>query len=369
MRKGIIGLSLFLLISLVPAYSATPPKAGAACSKQGVTKTYQGKKYTCVKSGKKLVWNKGVDTSKPTMATNSKPNAESNDSTFSAVKSVDVQFKNARETEIGIEFLVSNDANALFAMYGEEVIYKSAQFWGNFYKPTKKIPVIIASPKTVDWLNTQLGKYSYTLPQWRYDQLRVMGDDGMQLDVDVNPSTESITYFVVGSNTPWLSPTMVKTMITHEFVHNVQVGILKTRNGLIPCWSNEGSAIFYGNAITAAGTNDVAGQYAKYRNEWLQQLNFKNVVNGKSRDELLALLKRSETDFKVCAEPLRLGYSAGSLMTELLVAKHGHEKFIQWWILSSKMDWKTAFKDVFGQDVDKFYSDVVLPFILETAKL
>lgn len=64
MRKGIIGLFLFLSISLLPAYSAIPPKAGSVCSKQGITKTYQGKKYTCLKSGKKLVWNKGVDLKK-----------------------------------------------------------------------------------------------------------------------------------------------------------------------------------------------------------------------------------------------------------------------------------------------------------------
>ena len=60
MRKGIIGLSLLLTISLIPAYSATPPKAGSICSKQGITKTFQGKRYTCIKSGKKLVWSKGV---------------------------------------------------------------------------------------------------------------------------------------------------------------------------------------------------------------------------------------------------------------------------------------------------------------------
>lgn len=33
---------------------------GSKCSKAGATSTYHGKKYTCVKSGKKLVWNKGV---------------------------------------------------------------------------------------------------------------------------------------------------------------------------------------------------------------------------------------------------------------------------------------------------------------------
>lgn len=36
------------------------PKAGAKCTKVGVTQTIGGKKFTCVKSGKKLVWNKGV---------------------------------------------------------------------------------------------------------------------------------------------------------------------------------------------------------------------------------------------------------------------------------------------------------------------
>jgi hypothetical protein len=39
---------------------AANPKAGATCSKQGASQVFAGKKYTCIKSGKKLVWNKGV---------------------------------------------------------------------------------------------------------------------------------------------------------------------------------------------------------------------------------------------------------------------------------------------------------------------
>ena len=53
-------IALLLFAPLLPAYAATPPKAGAICSKAGITKNYNGKKYTCIKSGKKLVWNKGV---------------------------------------------------------------------------------------------------------------------------------------------------------------------------------------------------------------------------------------------------------------------------------------------------------------------
>ena len=45
---------------LIPTSAFAAPKAGSVCSKAGSTSTLAGKKYTCIKSGKKLVWNKGV---------------------------------------------------------------------------------------------------------------------------------------------------------------------------------------------------------------------------------------------------------------------------------------------------------------------
>ncbi len=54
--------TLFLASSLFVnnASFAASPKAGSSCSKAGLTQFSAGKKFTCVKSGKKLVWNKGV---------------------------------------------------------------------------------------------------------------------------------------------------------------------------------------------------------------------------------------------------------------------------------------------------------------------
>jgi len=60
MKLRVVLITLLLLAPLTPSISATPPKAGAICSKAGITKSYNGKKFTCVKSGKKLTWNKGV---------------------------------------------------------------------------------------------------------------------------------------------------------------------------------------------------------------------------------------------------------------------------------------------------------------------
>jgi hypothetical protein len=64
MRKVIIAAAITTALfssSFTPlASAATNPKAGATCTKVGKTAIYRGKKFTCVKSGKKLIWNKGV---------------------------------------------------------------------------------------------------------------------------------------------------------------------------------------------------------------------------------------------------------------------------------------------------------------------
>ena len=59
MKKRLLLLVFLALIPLVEAVAATPPKAGASCSKLGLTSNYIGKKFTCIKNGKKLVWDSG----------------------------------------------------------------------------------------------------------------------------------------------------------------------------------------------------------------------------------------------------------------------------------------------------------------------
>jgi len=50
---------------LVPLNAVAAVKAGDICKKVGSIATANGKKYTCIKSGKKLVWNKGVTVALP----------------------------------------------------------------------------------------------------------------------------------------------------------------------------------------------------------------------------------------------------------------------------------------------------------------
>ena len=60
---GFVALSNFGLMS--PSYGSTVAKHGAKCSKLGQIQTTGGKKFTCTKSGSKLIWNKGVPVSSP----------------------------------------------------------------------------------------------------------------------------------------------------------------------------------------------------------------------------------------------------------------------------------------------------------------
>jgi len=63
MRKLLAVLVALSLLGLAPA-QATSVKAGAKCGKHKATTTVKGLKYTCNKSGNKLVWSKGVPVKK-----------------------------------------------------------------------------------------------------------------------------------------------------------------------------------------------------------------------------------------------------------------------------------------------------------------
>lgn len=61
------GLFLILILALIPAtaFSASKITPGTKCTVLNQKTTYLNKTYTCVKSGKKLVWSKGVPVAKP----------------------------------------------------------------------------------------------------------------------------------------------------------------------------------------------------------------------------------------------------------------------------------------------------------------
>ena len=63
MRKVLVVLMAVSLFGIAPA-NAAAVKAGAKCPKYKATTTLNGMKYTCIKSGNKHVWSKGIPVKK-----------------------------------------------------------------------------------------------------------------------------------------------------------------------------------------------------------------------------------------------------------------------------------------------------------------
>ena len=72
MKRAIIAIAALALF-LAPMNAIAAIKTGDVCKKAGTTATAGGKKFTCIKSGKKLVWNKGVAVVKPKPTTSPTP--------------------------------------------------------------------------------------------------------------------------------------------------------------------------------------------------------------------------------------------------------------------------------------------------------
>lgn len=65
MRIGVKLLAFLISLTFITGVASAAVKTGDTCKKAGTTATANGKKFTCIKSGKKLVWNKGVAIAKP----------------------------------------------------------------------------------------------------------------------------------------------------------------------------------------------------------------------------------------------------------------------------------------------------------------
>jgi len=62
MKRSLVASALLLTIMLAESsFAVNPTLYGKVCPKVNQIRYYNAKKFTCVKVGKKLIWNRGVD--------------------------------------------------------------------------------------------------------------------------------------------------------------------------------------------------------------------------------------------------------------------------------------------------------------------
>ncbi len=119
MRKHLRLVALLIPMVLVASNSYAAVKAGSACTKVGAKSVSGGKSYTCIKSGKKLVWDKGVVVAKPSVA---KPTPAPSASTSAAPVVVQVKEGDSCE-KMGAQTKSSNNLFECRRIVGNKLVY------------------------------------------------------------------------------------------------------------------------------------------------------------------------------------------------------------------------------------------------------
>ena len=357
-------LSLSLSLSQAPANAVA--KAGAKCAKAGITEVVKDKSYTCVKTGKKLVWNKGVKGVKVAPISLTR-----REKAFSEVKRV---YDLSSSYQPTVEYIFASDAPQNFAEVIKEVIPISARFWSSEFKPTTEFPIILGSPASVEWVNDELKRYGLVLPRHARESITNQGENAGKGDVEKS-SRGAVTYYVIGKEKDRSikagNEINQRGFVAHEYVHAVAISIIGHRQKGIPGWSVEGSAQYYGIAIAALMAEQPNAMMNRISTEQLSSLprqEGKLIPHSLNKDDLYKTVITMEQGGPTCWEPKYLCYTAGFLFTEVLVADHGHDKFVDWWKLSRKKNWEVAFEEVYGIQIDKWYEEVAIPYVIQESK-
>jgi len=375
------GLLISLAFALIPvaAISAQKVTPGSTCKVLNQRVNYLSKTYTCVKSGKKLVWNKGVVQKAavtPTPSQSSVPiPLTRREKALAEIKRV---YDLNSSYQPKVKYIFASDAPQNFAEMIKEVIPFSSRFWSSEFKSTTEFPIILGSPASVEWVNDEMKRYGHEIPGWNRETIIKQGENASRGDV-VNNSRGAITYYVIGKETDKSIKTgnelSMRGFVAHEYVHAVAISIIGDRQKGIPGWSVEGSANFYGFAIAALMAEQPNAAMNRVNTGNLRRTYYEKgalIPHSLNKDDLYKAVVTSEKggggDGTTCVEPKLLCYSAGALFTEVLVADHGHAKFVEWWKLSRKKNWEVAFEEIYGIQIDKWYEEVAIPYVIQESK-
>ena len=384
-HKYTLGLCLAVFISSVQPLALAAVKSGQSCSKVGATSISKGVKYTCIKSGKKLVWNKGVKivpVAKPTPSVTASPEQTpipTPSPTSSPLQRWDesdrldallTQFSDRInqsanfQPEMIIEF-----GKGTYDDYKELInvgIAAAAKFWSTDIKSPLKFPVIYSGVEDRDWFLSRIAFYGHSSPQYLENVDRRIALDGDRVGM-AGLSYSNGTYliqFFRGKALTRLYPLDYST-VSHEYSHAAQTYFLKGKMDAFPCWAMEGGANVYANIIIGLFIRNTKADEYLIRNGSVRMSleSRENDLWTASDDQFYNMIKSMERqNSPQCTFPTKLGYSLGMLIYEQLLGKYGQAKAIAWMDASASTNWQMAFENIYRIKVDDWYKNEAIPY-------
>ena len=354
MRKRLIALLVItpLLLSSQLPTSHAATKAGAKCLKVGVKSVVGAKTFTCIKSGTKLIWDKGASQSPG-------KNINAREQAYNSVRLIyntnqgklpknKIQIISNSSIKQSVVSEVRNRTTNFIKFFGDE----AASI--NFY-------IIIGNNETTAWMANEFTKAdpagsrghaewetwfkgnlnsSNRCKVWNAGSMGFSSDGSGLLQFTLYPNDCTNPLDIV-----W------KTTVEHEVVNHIQRVWSEKRDDLLPCWLNEGQAVYYGSVL---GT---AKNFSEFKEVFSWHKRFK-------KEDLMTAAKRLGYGIdSSCGS--QGGYEAGRLLVEQLIYQFGHEELISFTkaiVNTPGQDsekWKVAFEKQFKISYDKWLENVV----------
>jgi hypothetical protein len=303
-RISIVLIAAFLSIITINANAAI--KAGTTCKKLGLTSMFVGKKYTCVKSGKKLVWNKGVETSK-SLPSNSVTPAQTPSLSIDKFKeqapAVPITFESLKQNLSGIihaawlkgfmsingkSFAIGNlhllvgpnstlneqDKNYLTSITNVQRLFSGIP-------QSKNVYLIYYSSRDIAWAQNQFEKYMdayYGYGSRSSAAIDNCPEPNCNGGMAVHTSNFD-TIILMGDNNGWKWETFSPSqgyyghVFAHEYTHTIQLANMNPNWGNFPHWLTEGAAEW---AATTAVTYESYSNYTNYREKVVLGMQYGN---------------------------------------------------------------------------------------------
>ena len=368
----LIVLAVFLAGFMPLAGAAV--KAGVACSTKGQLKTVSGYKYTCIKSGKKLIWSKGVKvvvkvTPTPTPTPTATPTPTPTPTIQAEVavgKWQETQFALVQAMSLlkpsviqKLNFVYSpsvnkTEADKLQASYQEPI-----SFLSNLYVNPRPVTFLVFDETERDWWWSQATKLATKMPDDWWGGSHCQPNPMSHCGYGSMAEPDGTFHFgqLLGSQFLWKQRDY--TIAYHESIHVYQLGLLGNRMNALPTWFAEGQATYLGYAFshkywnsnsqradTLRGLKSAFPELAKFNNsEWIEWI------------------KKVDSNFEFTFNN-SLGYSIGELILEALYNLNEYQKIHSWMVAIKDGDtYKEGFKKVFGQDYDEWLQTVAVPYL------
>lgn len=351
------------------AYAAAV-KAGASCPSVGATKTVAARKFTCVKTGKKLVWSKGVAVkAKPSkspdlIAPISLDNLDVNLVRKQAYAAVFAGIQASNSYSPAITFVIGPSLTKARVDSEKAGLLRASSFWSDIYQP-KQVFIGYVTEMDVDWVDKAYCDQANYCPNGN----KVIFSETLKRErlfcnsAMATRTNDKLPFFhqCLGTGSDEI---VNKQTGPHEYTHLAQAEVSGNFNG-VPNWWTEGSAHYFGSAL---GVFD--GKTPPRNLDLLMREPAKNWLNqdlclvGWMTPEVIEkCFKYTHLEPSQPAAGQRwviahVSYYPGALATEVLLALYGLEKVKLFMTDMKTKGFEAAFTANFGITSDVFYAKV-----------